>query len=123
MNKIKNLVSESCSFNSLFWRENRFPEDFKVDIWPPKLTLNFKSALFFAVLSLLLLKISFEDVDFYAKLSLILDTAVRNSTTQKTIILQYLVVTAEQCLVVLHSSALVDCYHLNIVVGIGGSAY
>ena len=32
------------------------------------------------------IKISFEDVDFYAKLSLILNTPVRNSKTQRTIL-------------------------------------
>ena len=32
------------------------------------------------------IKISFEDVYFYAKLSLVMDTPVRNSTTQWTII-------------------------------------
>ena len=32
------------------------------------------------------IKISFEDVDFYAKLSLILNTPVRNSKTQRHIV-------------------------------------
>ena len=32
------------------------------------------------------IKISFEEVDFYAKLSITLDTLVRNLTTQRTIV-------------------------------------
>ena len=38
------------------------------------------------------IKISFEDVDFYSKVSLILDTLVRNSTTQRTIKVAFVVV-------------------------------
>ena len=53
-----------------------------------KLFLNFENALFLSArhyFNLQDIKISFEDVDFYAKLSLILDTPVGNSKTQRII--------------------------------------
>jgi len=53
------------------------------------LSLNLENALFLLASHYFYLQeiiISFEDVDFYAKLSLILDIPVRNSITQWTII-------------------------------------
>ena len=81
MTKIKNVVNESCFSNLVFLKEYRFQKDW-VNIWPQKLTLNFENALFLSArhyFNLQDIKISFEDVDFYAKLSLILDTTVGNS--------------------------------------------
>ena len=76
MTQIENVVNESYSFDLVFLRENRFQEE-KVDILPPKLTLNSENALFLLAhhsFNLQDIKISFEYVDSYAKLSLILDT-------------------------------------------------
>ena len=53
------------------------------------MTLNFENALFLSArhyFNLQNIKISFEDVNFYAKLSLILDTPVGNLKTQQTIL-------------------------------------
>ena len=70
MTKIEDVVNESCFL--VF----------------QKLTLNFENVLFLSAcryFNLQDIKIPFEDVDFYAKLSLILDTPVGNSKTQMTI--------------------------------------
>ena len=45
MNEIRNYPDESYSSNLQFLRENHFQDD-SVNIWPQKLTLNFKNALF-----------------------------------------------------------------------------
>ena len=64
------------------------------------MTLNFENALFLSAHhypNFQDIKISFEDVDFYAKLSLILDTLVGNSKTQRTIIhiLKWMIIAPE----------------------------
>ena len=54
-----------------------------------KLALKIKNALFLSACLYFYLqdiKISFEDINFYTKLSLILDTLARNSATQRTIV-------------------------------------
>ena len=88
MTKMKNDYNEIFSSNLVFLRENHFWEDWRdISIW--ELTLNFENALFLSAchyFNLQDIKFSFEDVDFYAKLSLILDTPVGNSTTQWTIL-------------------------------------
>ena len=79
---------KSCTPNVIFLRENRFLGDYLV-FRPKNLTLNSENVLFLPAhhsFNLQDIKISFENVDFYAKLSLILDTPVRNSTTQRTIL-------------------------------------
>ena len=80
------IFNENFSSNLVFLRENRFRED-QVNIWPLELILNFKNTLFLWARYYFYLqdiKISFEDVDFFAKLSQILDTLVSNSTIQLT---------------------------------------
>ena len=60
-----------------------------VNFWLQKLTLKAGNAQFFLTQHYVCLqdiKISFWHVDFYAKISLILDTRIENSTTQLTII-------------------------------------
>ena len=71
MTKIENIVNESFSSNLVFLRGNRFQEDW-VDIWPQKLTLNVENSLSLSArhyFNLQDIKISFEDIDFYAKFS------------------------------------------------------
>ena len=88
MIRIENDVNKICSPNSKFLRENRFQED-SVNIWLQKLTLKTENAQFLLAhhyVCLQDIKISFWHVDFYAKISLILDTRIENSTTQLTII-------------------------------------
>ena len=45
MNEIKDDCNKSCASNLLILRENHFQE-YYVNIWPQKLTLNFENALF-----------------------------------------------------------------------------
>ena len=45
MNKIKSVVTESCSSDLIFLTENHFQNDY-ITFWPLKLTPNFKNALF-----------------------------------------------------------------------------
>ena len=88
MTKVENDVDKSCSHNLLFLKENRFQEDL-VDFWPLKLTLKTENALFLSARHYLYLQdiILFFDYDnFYTQMLLFLDTRVRNSTTQWTII-------------------------------------
>ena len=88
MTKIENAVNERYSPILLLLKENHFQED-QVDFWPLKLTLNTENAQFLSARHYFFLqdiKISFKYVDFHAKLSPSLDTWVRNSTTQWTII-------------------------------------
>ena len=76
MTKINNGFSKSCSFNSMFLRENCFRKDL-VDKRPQKLTLNSENALFLMARLYLLVQdrqISFEFVHLHAKRLLILDT-------------------------------------------------
>ena len=87
MTEIENAIIKRCSSDLSFLRENRFQEDW-VDVWHQNLNLNFAKALYLSArhyFNLQVIKISFEDVDFYAKLSLILDTPVGNSKAQLTI--------------------------------------
>ena len=87
---IENVVNKSCSPNSIFLRENHFQED-SVNFWLQKLTLKTENAQFLPAhhyVCLQDIKISFWHVDFYAKISLNLDTRIKNSTTQLTIINQ-----------------------------------
>ena len=80
MTKMKKDFNESFSSNLVFLRENHFWED-KGDISPWELTLNFENALFLLAhqyFNLQDIQMSFEDVDYYTKLSLILDTPVGN---------------------------------------------
>ena len=88
MTKIENAVNERYSPILLLLKENHFQED-QVDFWPLKLTLNTENAQFLSARHYFFLqdiKISFKYVDFYAKTLLVLDTRIRNSTTQWTII-------------------------------------
>ena len=88
MIRIENVVNKSCSPNSIFLRENRFQED-SVNFWLQKLTLKTENAQFMMARHYFCLqdiKISFKDVNFYTKMSLILDTPSQNPTTQRTIL-------------------------------------
>ena len=88
MSKIKNFVNKSCSANLVFLKINHFQEDYVV-FSPPKLTLNIENALFLSARHSFYLqdiKVSFEYVDFYAKILLVKYTRVKNSTIQRTII-------------------------------------
>ena len=85
MIQMKNIASESCSPNLIFIKENNFWED-SVDFWPQKLTLKTENAQFLLARHYFCaqnIKISFEYADLYAKISLILDTAARNSITKR----------------------------------------
>ena len=91
MIKIENIFNKSCSLNSIFLRNNRFQED-SDNFWLQKLTLKTENAQFLPAhhyVCLQDIKISFWHVDFYAKISLILDTRIKNSTTQLTILHMY----------------------------------
>ena len=45
MTRIKTVVNKSCSSSLVFIRENNFQEDL-VEIWPQKVTMHSKNALF-----------------------------------------------------------------------------
>ena len=88
MTKIENDINEIYSPNLLFLNENRF-EDNQVHFWPLKLTLKTENAQLLSARHYFYvhdIKISFEYVNFYAKTLLVLDTRVRNSTTQRTLL-------------------------------------
>ena len=88
MIRIDNVVNKSCSPNLPFLRENRFQED-SVNFWLQKLTLKTENAQFLLARHYVCLqdiKISFWYVDFYAKISLILDTSAKNFITQQTLL-------------------------------------
>ena len=73
MDGTKYDLNESCSSNIVFLRESRFQEDY-VDISPRTLTLNFEISLFLSArhyFDLQDIKISLEDVDFYAILHIL----------------------------------------------------
>ena len=77
---MKIVINESCSFKLLFLIENLFQSK-KVEFWTSKLTLNFKNVLFLSACHSFMLQdstISFEYVDFYAKMSLIFYAAFGN---------------------------------------------
>ena len=44
MNKVKSVITESCSSDLIFLIENRFQKDY-IAFWPLQLTPNFKNAL------------------------------------------------------------------------------
>ena len=70
MTKFENDINESYSPNLLFLNENRFEDD-QVDFWPLKLTLKTENAQFLSAHHYFYLqdiKISFEYVDFHAKM-------------------------------------------------------
>ena len=84
MIEIENVANESCSPNLIFIKENHFQEDW-VDFRCWKLTLKTENAQFLPACQYFCLqniKISFDQTDFYTKISLILDPSARNSTTQ-----------------------------------------
>ena len=87
MTKIENDINEIYSPNLLFLNENRF-EDNQVHFWPLKLTLKTDNAQLLSARHYFYvhdIKISFKYVNFYKKPLLVLDTQVRNSTTQRTL--------------------------------------
>ena len=76
MFRIENVFNKSCCPNSIILGENRCQED-SVNFWLQKFTLKTENAHFLPVhhyFCLQDIKISFQDVDFYAKMSLILYT-------------------------------------------------
>ena len=80
MDRVKIVINESCSFKLLFLIENYFQSK-KVEFWTSKLTLNFENALFLSACHSFMVqdsKVSFEYVDFYAKMSLIFYAAFGN---------------------------------------------
>ena len=73
-------MNESCSFELLFLIEYFFQKK-KFDFWTSKLTLNSENALFLSACHSFMVqdsKVSFEYVDFYAKMSLIFYAAFGN---------------------------------------------
>ena len=80
MDCIKNVINESCLLKLVFSMENHFQSK-KVEFWTSKLTLNFENALFLSVGHSFMVqdsKVSFEYVDFYAKILLVLHNAFGN---------------------------------------------
>ena len=78
------LPNKSCCPNSIVIKENRFQED-SDNFWLQKLTLKTENAQLLPAhhyVCLQDIKISDWLVDFYAQISLILDTRIKNSTTQ-----------------------------------------
>ena len=85
MDCINNVINESCLFELLFLKENHFQSK-KVEFWTSKLTLNFENALFLSGCHSFMVqdsKVSFEYVDSYAKMLLILHPASKNSTPMR----------------------------------------
>ena len=77
MDFITTVENESCSFKLLFLIENYFQSK-KVELWASKLTLNFENALFLSTCHSFMVqdsKVSFEYVDFYTKMLVILHAA------------------------------------------------
>ena len=73
-------LTKAIFFNPLFLIENYFQSK-KVEFWTSKLTLNFENALFLSACHSFMVqdsKVSFEYVDFYAKMSLIFYAAFGN---------------------------------------------
>ena len=74
------VENESCSIKLLFLTENYFQSK-KVEFWTSKLTLNFENALILSASHSFMVQdstVSFEYVDFYAKISLIFDAVFGN---------------------------------------------